>query len=263
MRPSIVVALLLLGSTPAIADSSTTGSGGGGGGGGRLSQVSSGIGSASQGSSSSSGSSSGYYYDDDYDCNHTAYWRDHRCADERALATGHPTTTVVATSPPSIARVEGYVGAQKVHESDGSLSLEVGIVDRHFRLDGAVSHYFEGQMDGGQITMTMPSLTAGFRIQTDDGPGAWLEVGAVNARTNGDPMGNSSIYGPVVRTRFEHAMSPRSSLFGAAEAMFFQHDIRAYGGRAGVRIGRVQASLRVLDFNVGPALYGPEIGLRF
>jgi hypothetical protein len=33
--------------------------------------------------------------------------------------------------------------------------------------------------------------------------------------------------------------------------------------RAGFRYGYVQASFSVLDFNVGPALYGPELGVRF
>jgi hypothetical protein len=259
MRPSILASLLFLGtSTTAIADS-TTGSGGGGGG-GRLSQVSAGIGNAS-GSGSSSGASAGTsYYDDDYhDCNHTSYWRDERCAE---VAAAHGVVVpVTKPRPRSIARFAGYAGAQKVYESDGSVSLELGVVDRHFRLDAGLTHYFEGRMDGGQLTMTMPTLTAGFRIDEAAG-GNWIELGVVNARTNGDPMGDSSIYGPLVRARLEHAAG-RTTLFGAAEAMFFKHDIRAYGGRAGVRIGRVQASLRILDFNVGPALYGPEVGVVF
>jgi hypothetical protein len=45
--------------------------------------------------------------------------------------------------------------------------------------------------------------------------------------------------------------------------MAFEDDVRAGAIRAGIRIGHVQATLRYFDFNVGPALYGPEVGIRF
>jgi hypothetical protein len=39
--------------------------------------------------------------------------------------------------------------------------------------------------------------------------------------------------------------------------------VRAASVRAGVRYRHVQASFSVLDFNVGPALFGPELGIGF
>jgi hypothetical protein len=262
MRPSIlgVFALGLL-TAPALADSHTSG------GSGRLGQVSAGIGSASGGSSDHSGgssTSSNTSYGSDFHCDNTAYWRDAYCRDavETVVivdaATGTP-QVVPVQAPAQRSKVEVYAGAQKVHESDGSVSAEVSVVDRHFRVNGMLTHYFEERMDGGQLTMTMPALTVGFRFT--DAP-AWLEVGVVNSQTHGDPMGNSSITGPMIGTRLEQQVGG-ATVFGTAEAMFFENNIKAYGGRAGIRFGHLQASFRVLDFNVGPALYGPELGLRF
>jgi hypothetical protein len=48
-----------------------------------------------------------------------------------------------------------------------------------------------------------------------------------------------------------------------AEGMFFSHDVRAFGGRVGVRFEHVELAFRALDFNVGPALFGPELGVGF
>jgi hypothetical protein len=45
--------------------------------------------------------------------------------------------------------------------------------------------------------------------------------------------------------------------------MFFSHDVRALGGRVGVRFEHVEVAFRALDFNVGPALFGPELGVGF
>lgn len=265
MRPSTlgILAINLVLSVPAFAGSS---GGGQGGGRGRLGQVSSGLGTATGSSNSSStrGSSSSSSTVD-YDCDHTAYYRDERCLRD---VDAEPTVIVDADGtrrlvPRVGAKVHGYAGAQKVHESDGSVSLELSIVDKRFRLNGALTHYFEQQMDGGRLTMTMPSLTVGVRID-DLGPtGVWLEGGVVNARTQGDAMGDSTTTGPVFGTRVEHRLSRRTSLLGVAEAMLMKHDVRAYGGRVGVRFGHFQASFRYIDFNVGPALYGPELGMRF
>jgi len=81
--------------------------------------------------------------------------------------------------------------------------------------------------------LTLGTLYLGWRID-DGGPTrAYLELGAVGAETSRDPVMDSSVGG----------------LLGAI--------------RAGIRIGHVQATLRYLDFNVGPARYGPEVGIRF
>jgi len=83
------------------------------------------------------------------------------------------------------------------------------------------------------------------------------------ARIKGDPAGDSSLVAPTLGARVVHPLSPRLALLGDAEGMFFSHDVRAFAGRVGVRLEHVEVAFRVLDFNVGPALFGPELGVGF
>ena len=237
---------------------------GGGGSGGRLGQVSSGLGRATGGGSSPAPSPST-----------DPVVRDHRAYQERYERVDYEPVVVVGVgadtaagpaappSPPSPVRVDFYAGAQKVHESDGSLSLELAFNQGRFRLGGAISRYFERQEGADALTFTLASLCLGFRID-DGGPTrAYLEAGAVGARTRNDPVMNSSVGGLVGGVRVEHAVSRRTALLGAAQVMAFEQDVRAGALRAGLRYGHLEASLRYLDLNVGPALFGPEVGISF
>ncbi len=156
-----------------------------------------------------------------------------------------------------------YAGAQKVHDSDGSVALELAVVDRRFRLDGTYSRYFERQQGAGLLTMTMPTLTGGVRIDDLGATAVYLEGGVVHVRTDNDVMGDSKLTGPIAGMRVEHTLAPKFSLLGNVQQMWFDNEIRATAARVGVRYKYVQASFRVLDFNVGPPLYGPEVGVRF
>src|ERR1043165_5690719 len=91
----------------------------------------------------------------------------------------------------------------------------------------------------------------------------WSMGGATMARIQGDPAGDSSLVAPTLGARVVHSLSPRLALHGDAEAMFFSHDVRAFGGRVGGRFEHVELAFRALDFNVGPALFGPELGVGF
>ncbi|HVK83198.1 MAG TPA: hypothetical protein VM513_03775 [Kofleriaceae bacterium] len=163
------------------------------------------------------------------------------------------------------ANVDFFVGAHKVIESDGALSLSLAVDDRWFRIAGSVTRYVEDQMDGSQLTLTMPTLLGGVRVDGGGATRAFLEGGVAIVSTRNDPMADSSIAGAMVGMHAEHRLTPsgRRSLVGDAHAMYFESDVKAYAARVGVRIGYLEAAFRVLDFNVGPALYGPEVGLRF
>jgi hypothetical protein len=252
IRLGVLALGLVVGTGSALADGRV-------GGGGRLGQVSHGIGSAT-GTGASRPSAPPPVTTNDYrhdSCD--SPW----CARETTVvvvgAGGAPPPALVAPARPA-SRAHLYAGAQMVHESDGSFSAELSFVDSRFRLDGTFTHYFENQMDGGRITMNVPTLSFGMRLSE---AAAWLHAGVAHVSTHGDPMGGSSITGSLIGTRLEHPLSRGATLFGVAEAMWFEDDVKAYGGRVGVRLGHLQASLRVLDFNVGPALYGPELGVRF
>lgn len=274
-RPLLGLALVLPLGSLISADLANAGrlGGGGRGGGGALSRVSSGLGDAtpSRPASPSRDQERGHdrdegrHHADDvrYECND--YPRDKRCTYASGLVTsellldGRARPVVAAPGP----RLDVYAGAQKLHDSDGSASLHVAVSEHRFRMAGALTHYFENLPGGGRLTMTMPQLTAGVRIDHLGATRVFVEGGVVYAKTAGDPMENTSLTGAIIGIDVEHQLSPRFSVIGTGHTLHFKHDVEATALRLGLRVGHVQASLRVLDFNVGPALWGPEVGVRF
>jgi len=235
--------------------------GGGGGGGGRLGQVTGGIDAATGAGRGASGGSSR-----DERTSEGELYR-HRDDGEQVVVVAHDGTIVRRIPPRSRrtagpARVDLFLGVQKVVESDQAYSLGLAVEDRWFRITGAVSEYREERMDGGRTAMTLPTLMFGGRISGDARTRAFLEGGVAIARTREDGVVGSNLTGPVAGIHLEHPLGG-PSLVGDAHVMMFEAGIKAYSGRLGLRAGFLEVALRVLDFNVGPALYGPEVGLQF
>jgi hypothetical protein len=250
---------------PAFAGENRGGSGTTGGG--RLGQVSGGISGARGASASPQGSNSNTCWTCTHDYDGWSRLRPRRRVPVYALVmTGVAASVASAQDSPQRkdAKVELYVGAQKIYESDGAYNAELVVRDGRFRLAGAITHFFEPRGDGnGHLTMTMPSVTGGLRIDDGGATKVWLEAGVVGAVTRNDPVMDSSITGVIGGVRLEHRLARKTSALLDAQRMYFGDDIRATAIRAGVRFGVLQASFRVVDFNVGPALFGPELGLRF
>ena len=155
-----------------------------------------------------------------------------------------------------------YVGAQKVHDSDGALTLEASVRDTRFILIGTYTRFYESQQ-GEPLQLSMPTLAFGLPIANDNGTHLYLEGGVVLAKTKNDPVMDSSISGGLLGIRLETPLAQDIQLVGDAQTMVFESDIRAKAGRIGVRFHGAQLSMRVVDFNVGPALWGPELGFGF
>lgn len=233
--------------------------GGGNSGGGRLGQVSSGLGQATGGGGGSRGG--GGESRETSDRNYYEY--DGRPEDPAVLVGEGGVPMPVAPTKPTVVKLDFFAGAQKVYDSDGSLSIELALNEGRFRLGGSITRYYERQQGAEALTFTLPAIYIGARID-DGGPTrAYLELGAVGAKTQHDPVMDSSIGGVLGGVRVEHRVSRRFSALGDAQVMLFEQDVRAAAMRAGIRVGHFQASVRYLDFNVGPALFGPEVGIRF
>lgn len=187
------------------------------------------------------------------------------CERETVVVEGDEPLLPVGASPAGEAHVEGYAGIQKVHDSNNSFTLELAIVDRWARIGGQLTQFSEDQGAGmPALTLTMPAFTIGIRV--DGGmrdTRAYLEGGVVGAKTNHDPTMNTSWVGGLGGVRLEEQVAPHTQLVGTAQLMVFEDNVRAGELSAGLRVGPLQASLRVVDFNVGPALWGPEVGLKF
>lgn len=265
MRRHAVLAFLLI---PSLAAAEQTG-GSGSNGGGRLGQVSGGMHGGGGGGGGGSGTGGGRRGDSS-DPRLDSSLRD-SLVDKRQVIVATSGGAVVAVSTPpkkprydgGPAKLEVYVGAQKVHESDGSWTAEVAIKDGLFRLGGSITRYYEAQPGTQALTLTVPSLIGGVRVD-DGGPTkVYLEIGAVGAKTSHDPVMDSSVAGGIGGVRVEHRVSKSGFVTAELHEMIFEDDLRAHSARVGIKVGIVQASFRVLDLNVGPALYGPEFGLRF
>lgn len=271
MRPIILAVIAL--SSPAFAGRTGGGSTGGGGS-GPLGQVSHGLATATAATRTPGGGAmpEGSNQPVTYDCDR--YLRDReRDASIRSTLLDHDcrgylvTDTVVereggvASADPG-AIVTGFAGAQKVVGSDGSLSLALAVVDRRVRLDASITQYYETEMSGARVTMLAPELGLGVNLAGAGPTRLWLETGVMYLKT-GDPAGDASESGPTIGARIEHRVSPDLAVAGVVEGAYLQDGVRGLAGRVGVRFHHVEAAVRVLDLNVGPALYGPEIGVGF
>ena len=281
-RMRIMLLAVIAVSSPAFADHVSGGHGGGGGGVGALGQVSAGLAGAAASSGTQRGGGDGSVTYGDYDradaCaryyaarEHDPAYRvttlDHDCRSYSYAVEVDPSVrdgVAVGGAPNSDpgATVSGFAGAQKVIGSDGSLSVALSIADRRLRLDGSLTQYYETEMTGARVTMMAPELSVGVHLGADAPTRVWLQTGVMYLSTS-DPAGDASNAGPTIGTRIEHRVSPDLTLAGTVEAAYLQDGVHGIAGRAGVRFHHVEAAIRVLDLNVGPALYGPEIGVGF
>jgi hypothetical protein len=157
---------------------------------------------------------------------------------------------------------DGFAGGQKVIESDGSLTAELGLVfDHRVRVTAAASHYFEETTPTRRVSMTVPSLAVGMRVTPAGPTRLWIDGGVVHVRTN-DPAGSSAITGTQFNARVEHDLGADAMLLGQAGAWLFD-DLQALTARAALRFHHVEVGIRYVDFTVGPPLWGPEIGVGF
>ncbi len=160
---------------------------------------------------------------------------------------------------------DAYMGAQKVVESDGSYTFEGALTAGRLRLGGTLTNYFEKQGPAGSsapmLYVNVGALTAGWRMTGDGATRVYAEAGLAAVATIDDPVADSRVYGVTTGLRMEHRLAAKFALLGEARVYRLQNDIRARELRVGAHVSVLRVSYRVLDFNVGPALHGPELGI--
>lgn len=278
MRSSMMTVLLLV-PTAAFAGG-RVGTGGGsssGSGGGRLGQVSGGISGASHPSGSSSGSSDGTSTGNgsttDVSTNdpkasvNDAYYDANGRLRVRYMVNSDAIVVhrVVRAPKPAAdpAQVDAFIGVSDTYDSNTAASAAVAISDSKLRLVGEATRYWEDEPDGSRLALTTAALQLGAKLPTTGGVAAFLQVGVMYVNTKNDPMMDSSITGGSIGLHVEHPLIFDSALVGDARVVLFSHDIHAWEGRLAVRSHHLEAGVRILDFDVGPALFGPEVGLAF
>ncbi|HEY4055814.1 MAG TPA: hypothetical protein VGM39_04370 [Kofleriaceae bacterium] len=287
-------ALIPLMLVPTTVLASPTSSGGGsGGGGGRLGGVAHGIGQSVGGSGGGGGGGQypsgvgvnswgsyghvdrdGYYngtcvaYETWVDCHGRMYDRrfDGRyvtISDYEGRVIDHFVPRLEPANDP--ADIDAFLGVEDTYESDQSATLMVSLSDSRLRLAGSLTRYWEGQRDGTKLSMTMPTLELGVGTTSFGGTKVYAMAGVAYVKTANDvmPEDNNSITGGTVGIHVEAPIVPEWKLLVDTHLMAFQHDIKAWDARVGVRTHHLEAAFRYLDFDVGEALFGPEVGIAF
>lgn len=169
-----------------------------------------------------------------------------------------PTAGVTLVRP----TVDIYGGVQRVVDSDGSITGELRVAWSRIALLGRISGYRESAGPGQPPTeLGLAAAGVGFELTGDRDGKVWLEGLGAALRT----APPDSLLGVAGGLRAELRLDRSLTLFGAVRRYAFASDVRATEAIAGVQAWFLRASYRVMDFNVGPALRGPELGvaLRF
>jgi len=136
----------------------------------------------------------------------------------------------------------------------GRFALRFGAI----ALGGRGSSFLE--QDGNQPTrLDLWRVGGGLRIFDFADTALWVEGAFAGVHTQPE----LSLLGGYVGGRLEHHATPKLTLAATLGTVALQHDVDALEISASVRIYVFTVGYRVLDFNVGPPLHGPEVGLAF
>jgi hypothetical protein len=164
--------------------------------------------------------------------------------------------------PPEPWLLELYLGAQSVVDSDHSISVDARLGRGWFGLSAHDTSFFERMM-GTEMTTRLDLWSIAFapRLVQADESSVWLEVGIAGVRTVPD----LSLHGASAALRLEHDFTADLALDVLGRVFAFSDDVRALELGLGLRWSIVRLAWRQVDFNTGPPLRGPELGvvLRF
>jgi hypothetical protein len=159
-------------------------------------------------------------------------------------------------------RVDLYLGVQDVRDSDGSVSLALRASHEWFGIGFAGTSYFEEVPHGPDgpesIRLDVWGLSGALRIV---GGGAeptelWLSGGLAGASSS-----EFQIFGGVVGAELDHRLGGELGIGASARLYAWQDDVRATELGVAARASVLRIGYRVLAFNVGPPLKGPELGI--
>jgi len=240
--------------------------------GGRLGKVVSGLKhrSGQTGTSSDSSSSSDKSSDDssdsssssDSDSGNNTSWG------SRTNHAGTPTPVLVGGAPYPTSTLgsdlQAYFGMMSVFESDGAMRGSVRASSGNYGVGMDGTRYFE-QVGSGQGTMYLHldvwSLNGQYRalkMGRFSQTAVWLNAGLAGQSSDG-----LHLLGATIGAEVAHNINSAIGLETSARVFAMQDGIRAIEVRGGVAASILRLSYRVLKFNVGPALRGPEVGVAW
>jgi hypothetical protein len=162
-------------------------------------------------------------------------------------------------------RLDLYLGAHAVVDSQGALVGEIRLSKDWLGISASDTAYFEevsddkGRSDSVRLDLMAFALNA--RLFAGGGAELWIDGGlAASASTEYE-----TILGTAFGLRAEQRLQPDLALVAQGRFFSLEADVSAFEGWAGVRAWFLSAGYRVVRFNIGPPLHGPEAGvsLRF
>jgi hypothetical protein len=160
--------------------------------------------------------------------------------------------------PPSGVHAYLYLAGQSVVDSDGSLTMEMRGWYEDFGLGVRQTSFFE---KGGPeyLRLDLWSVAGHYRVLAGDDNELWIEAGLGGFRTIDD----LTMWGGQGGVRLEHAFNGTLGITAEGRMYLLENNVRASEWRAAFHVSILQLAYRIVDFNVGPPLHGPEVGIGF
>jgi hypothetical protein len=173
------------------------------------------------------------------------------------LVSGYPYPTCTAGTD-----VRLYLGLQSVDDSNGALSvaLRSSYGDLGIEIDD-IRYYERIQTPQGSDYLHLDVWTMGLAHRAmvggpEERTAVWVKGGLAGASSD-----DLSIFGAMLGAELAHNLGGSVGFEASARLFAYQDRIRALELRAGAAASILRVSYRVLWFNVGPPLQGPEVGV--
>jgi hypothetical protein len=155
-----------------------------------------------------------------------------------------------------------YLGLHSVDDSSGALSGSIRSSYGSMGIEIDDIRYYERQsaaegsdylsLDVWSMSVAYRALAAGPEERT----AVWLKGGLTGSHSEG-----LGIFGFVIGAEVAHNVGSAVGVESSARLFYYQDLIHALELRAGVAASVMRVSYRIMKFNVGPPLQGPEVGV--
>ena len=141
-------------------------------------------------------------------------------------------------------------------DSNSSLTLEARAWYEDFGLGLRQTSFFE-EAKPRWLRLDLWAISAHYRALEGERSELWIEGGLGGFRTVDD----LTMVGGQGGLSVEHHLTDMLGLSAEARTYLLENRVTAQELRASFRASILYLSYRLVDFNVGPALHGPEVGL--
>ncbi len=156
-------------------------------------------------------------------------------------------------------RADFYTGLSKVIDSDTAVSLHGRLQYRSLGFELGVTRYREAppKRSADPITMDVWAVTGHARPLAYRGFEVWI-LGGLGVLGSSE---FSSVSGGLIGAMARHQLRPALAIDSTVRWYFLDPQLDAVELTAGVQASIFRVGYRRLELNVGPPLFGPEVGV--